>query len=188
MLKDGVRHTVWGIALLALCVFLVISAWELAGPVGGYVYKGLSYLFGNGYYLLPIATLLLSMSFFRSTMPKIVSTRMFGIFLFHYPKPCFYASHTITLFSCSTWVFQIVLRESFRFFLSMARTYLGRHSCGIQRYCALPFLYVTAISLMFSASSNLRTTDLGVAVLPRFFHGILCNAPEATHSFLFRKR
>lgn len=81
-IKDGVRHTVWGIALLAIGLFLIISSRGLAGPVGNMTYKGLFYLFGAGYYLLPISGILLSYSFFKATRPKIVSTRIFGILLF----------------------------------------------------------------------------------------------------------
>ena len=80
--KDGVRHTVLGISMLALGLFLLVASRDIAGPVGSLTYKGLYYLFGTGYYLLPLSALLLSVSFFRATRPKVVSTRILGILLF----------------------------------------------------------------------------------------------------------
>ena len=81
-LKDGVKHTIAGIALVLSGIFLSLAAFEKAGPVGIYIYKGLTYLFGTGYWLLPIVCVLLALSFFRTQKPKILFLRLIGMLLF----------------------------------------------------------------------------------------------------------
>lgn len=81
-LKDAVKHTIGGVLLVGLSIFLIFSSRSLAGPVGEYIFKFCHYLLGAGYYLLPAAALLLGVSFLRSSAPKIVSVRMLGLLLF----------------------------------------------------------------------------------------------------------
>ncbi len=82
-IKDGVRHTILAIVFVAITVFLVLASpdvvgRELAGPVGRYAFMSLHYLLGTGYYLLPVLCALVSISFFRSVRPRVVSIRMLG--------------------------------------------------------------------------------------------------------------
>ncbi|MEK7535624.1 MAG: DNA translocase FtsK 4TM domain-containing protein [Patescibacteria group bacterium] len=81
-IKDGVKHTILAITLLALSILLILSSRELAGPVGEYIYRILHYLFGTGYYLAPIICLLMSISFLRPSEQKIVGWRWLGMSLF----------------------------------------------------------------------------------------------------------
>ncbi|HEY4493329.1 MAG TPA: DNA translocase FtsK 4TM domain-containing protein [Candidatus Paceibacterota bacterium] len=81
-LKDEAKHTIIGIILLALAVFLCLAGLKYAGPVGDYIYRSLHYLLGSGYYLVPLVSLLLSISFFKFSRPRIVSTRLLGVLLF----------------------------------------------------------------------------------------------------------
>lgn len=81
-LKDGIRHSILGIAFFTLGILLILSALHLAGPVGNRLYQFLHYLFGTGYYLAPVISLLLAFSFLRTGQPKIVATRLLGMSLF----------------------------------------------------------------------------------------------------------
>lgn len=63
--EDTVRG-IWGIIFLFITLFFVLSALNLAGIVGENTYKGLHFLFGVGYFLLPAVLLFIAISFFRS--------------------------------------------------------------------------------------------------------------------------
>lgn len=65
-LKEDTVRGIWGIVFLFITLFFILSAFNLAGIVGQTTYKGLSMLFGIGYFLLPIVLLFISISFFRS--------------------------------------------------------------------------------------------------------------------------
>jgi len=81
-LKDGVRHTIWGIAFLAFSVFLLLSSRGLAGFIGNKTYEVLRYLLGAGFYLVPTISLLVAVSFFRSHQPRLVLVRAVGSLFF----------------------------------------------------------------------------------------------------------
>jgi len=53
-LKDKTKQNLWGIILLVLALFTLLSIFKKAGIVGDFVYSGLSAFLGIGYYLLPI--------------------------------------------------------------------------------------------------------------------------------------
>lgn len=76
--------TILGVFSLVIVIFLLLSAGELAGQAGAVVYKGLSYLFGFGYYLLPIVFVLLAISFLREQEERDFAMPQFlgSIFLF----------------------------------------------------------------------------------------------------------
>jgi DNA segregation ATPase FtsK/SpoIIIE, S-DNA-T family len=65
-------------------IFLALSAGPLdkGGPAGRMAYSSLHYLFGVGYYLLPIVLIILCVSFFRSLHKKLALTHSIGGFLF----------------------------------------------------------------------------------------------------------
>ncbi|OHB17176.1 MAG: hypothetical protein A2749_01295 [Parcubacteria group bacterium RIFCSPHIGHO2_01_FULL_45_26] len=79
---EATKHTVLAICSLVLAILLILSSRGSAGPVGNYVFKIFSYLFGAGFYLLPAGFIFVSFSFFRSIRPRIVGTRLFGLLLF----------------------------------------------------------------------------------------------------------
>ena len=54
-----------GVFSVVLAIFLLLGAFNLSGRAGILTYEWLSYLFGIGYYLLPIVFLLLAVSFLR---------------------------------------------------------------------------------------------------------------------------
>lgn len=59
------RGTV-GVTLFVLAVLLLLSAGGMAGTAGHSLYEGLRYLFGIGYFLLPVVLLVAAFSLFRS--------------------------------------------------------------------------------------------------------------------------
>lgn len=67
-----------GVLFLLVGIFLFLGAFEMAGRAGTAVYKGLSFLFGLGYYLLPIVFLLLSLSFLREEEREFAGPQIFG--------------------------------------------------------------------------------------------------------------
>ncbi len=70
-LKDETRHSIWGIVLLMLGVFILLSTFKLAGVAGDYFNKFFSQLFGFGYYLLPILLVVVGISFMRKGKPQV---------------------------------------------------------------------------------------------------------------------
>lgn len=81
-LKDGVRHTIWGITFLALSALLFLSSLGLGGFIGQKTFAILHFLLGTGFYLVPIICLLVSSSFFRSEQPRFVFIRAIGSLFF----------------------------------------------------------------------------------------------------------
>ena len=81
-LKDGVRHTIWGIAFLAFCIFFLLSSRGLAGFIGNKTYEVSHYLLGAGFYLIPTISLLVAVSFFKSHQPRLALVRAIGSLFF----------------------------------------------------------------------------------------------------------
>src|SRR3989338_9764376 len=71
---------IFGVFSIVLSIFLMMGAFGLAGQVGTVVYDWLSYLFGFGYYLLPVVFLLLAISFLREQERDFAMPQIFGSF------------------------------------------------------------------------------------------------------------
>jgi DNA segregation ATPase FtsK/SpoIIIE, S-DNA-T family len=71
-LKEDTRHTVWGIVLLVLGLFIILSIFKLAGVAGDWFYRIFNSLFGFGYYLLPVLLVVLGVSFMKSGKPHVI--------------------------------------------------------------------------------------------------------------------
>lgn len=71
-------NTILGIFSLVLSIFLLLAAFEMAGRVGTLTFELLSYLFGIGYYLMPIVFLVLSVSFIHERERNIAIPQLFG--------------------------------------------------------------------------------------------------------------
>ncbi|MBX4195717.1 DNA translocase FtsK [Candidatus Parcubacteria bacterium] len=81
-LSKETLNAIFGVASLVATLLLILAAFGVGGPVGAFTYKGLSYLFGVGYYLVPLVFLLLAVSFFRSreknfALPQFVGSALF---------------------------------------------------------------------------------------------------------------
>ncbi len=77
-------NAIWGVALAVLTVLFVMASFGLGGRVGDLTYRGLSFLFGVGYYLVPLVCLMLSVSFFRSHEKNFALPQVLGSFVFFF--------------------------------------------------------------------------------------------------------
>jgi len=84
LLKKETLNTIIAVVFLVVAVFLVMSAGPIdkGGPAGRGVYAAFNYLFGVGYYLLPLVLFILCASFFRSLQKKLALTHSIGGLLF----------------------------------------------------------------------------------------------------------
>lgn len=71
-----------GIFSIVLAIFLLLSAFSLAGRAGEVVYNWLSYFFGFGYYILPIVFVMLSLSFLREHERELAIPHILGSIVF----------------------------------------------------------------------------------------------------------
>lgn len=79
------EETLRGIAAVSFFVFglfFLLSAWGKAGMVGENAYSIFSYLFGIGFYILPLLFFILCISFFNSLQKKLALTHTIGGLLF----------------------------------------------------------------------------------------------------------
>ena len=70
-LKEETVRAIVAIVFFVFALFLVLSAFEKGGMAGQNTFKGFTYLFGIGYYLLPILFFILSVSFFRTLHKRL---------------------------------------------------------------------------------------------------------------------
>ncbi len=83
-ISEETWNAIWGVALAVLTVLFVMASFGLGGRVGDLTYMGLSYLFGIGYYLVPLVCLMLSVSFFRSHEKSFALPQVLGSFIFFF--------------------------------------------------------------------------------------------------------
>ena len=81
-LKEETLRAIVAIIFFVLALFLILSAFGKGGLLGGKSFEILKYLFGVGYYLLPIIFLILCVSFFRSLHKRLALTESIGGFVF----------------------------------------------------------------------------------------------------------
>ena len=81
-LKDETQKSIIGILAFVLGVFFLLAAFEKAGVVGHYLYRGFDVLFGVGYFILPLLAFLLGASAFSEERPRFALHVMLGSILF----------------------------------------------------------------------------------------------------------
>ena len=83
-LPDETVQGIFAVAFFVLAVFtsLAIEPWHKAGVVGHYTYVGLSYLLGVGYYLLPLISVVLGLTFLRNLHRHFDIAKIYGSLLF----------------------------------------------------------------------------------------------------------
>src|SRR3989344_2719426 len=81
-LKEDTVRGLWGIISLSAALFFFLAAVDLAGIAGEKTHAGLVFLFGVGYFLLPVALLYVSFSFFRSYEHRLSLLKGIGVFVF----------------------------------------------------------------------------------------------------------
>lgn len=83
-LKSDTVDAVIAIAFIFVAILLILASAGKAGIIGGSIFKFLSFLFGIGYFLLPIILIILGLSFLAQlkhnlAIPKIISGTLFFI-------------------------------------------------------------------------------------------------------------
>ena len=81
-LQEETVRAIAAVGFFVLALFLLLSAFGKGGVVGIKSFEMFSFLFGIGYYLMPILFFILSVSFFRSLHKKLVLTHSIGGLLF----------------------------------------------------------------------------------------------------------
>lgn len=81
-LREETRHSIVGIIFTLLALILLFAAWGRGGYLGGRIYEGLHYLFGVGYYTIPLLFIMLAVNFFRArghnlTTPSLIAGPFF---------------------------------------------------------------------------------------------------------------
>ncbi len=81
-LKDETKHYVKGTLYLLFTLILVLAAMHKGGVAGEFVYKGLSYAFGFGYYIIPLLLIAFCVSAFRGESKRIALPQTIGAVVF----------------------------------------------------------------------------------------------------------
>ncbi len=81
-LKDETIQGVSAVAFFVLAIFTSLAIWEKAGIAGYYTFKGLGYLLGVGYYLLPLIFVVLGITFLRNLHQRFDMAKIYGALLF----------------------------------------------------------------------------------------------------------
>ncbi|MDD4761419.1 MAG: DNA translocase FtsK [Candidatus Pacebacteria bacterium] len=81
-LHPETKKLIVSIILFVTSIILILSAFGSSGPAGNLIFSWLSYLFGFGFYLFPIAFLLISIILITSGHEKILSPTLFGGIVF----------------------------------------------------------------------------------------------------------
>ncbi len=70
-LKTQTKHGILAIVFFVFALIFLMSAFNMAGMAGKFIYEKLHYLLGVGYILLPVLLLLLGFSYMKSEAPDI---------------------------------------------------------------------------------------------------------------------
>jgi len=70
-LGSETKNGIFSVISFVLALFFILSAFDKAGVAGRLFFDIFSYLFGIGYYLLPIISILLGISFLKALRPNI---------------------------------------------------------------------------------------------------------------------
>lgn len=65
-LKEETRNSVIGVTFIILSIILILAGFGSGGLIGNNLYRGMHFVFGVGYWLLPLCSFLLGVNFFRS--------------------------------------------------------------------------------------------------------------------------
>ncbi|MEK7134976.1 MAG: DNA translocase FtsK 4TM domain-containing protein, partial [Patescibacteria group bacterium] len=80
-LEDQTKKAILAIIFFSFAVIISLSIWHLAGPFGEMVFRGFNYLFGWGYFALPVVFLMMAFEFLKSRRRHIYFATIFGAFL-----------------------------------------------------------------------------------------------------------
>ncbi len=77
-LQTETKQGILAIISLVLGVFVLLARFDKAGLVGQYSYQGLDFLFGAGYFLIPLVFFVIGISFLKTIRPNFVIHKLSG--------------------------------------------------------------------------------------------------------------
>ncbi len=77
-LHPDTKKSVWALCFIGVAVILTLAGFSGAGPAGDAIFKGLSALFGWGYFILPTTLVFAAIVFFLTGRKKIVGVTLIG--------------------------------------------------------------------------------------------------------------
>ncbi|PIZ87008.1 MAG: hypothetical protein COX92_02060, partial [Candidatus Nealsonbacteria bacterium CG_4_10_14_0_2_um_filter_40_15] len=80
-LEDQTKKAILAILFFSFAVIISLSIWHKAGPFGELVFRSFNYLFGWGYFALPVVFLMMAFEFLKSRRKHIYFATIFGAFL-----------------------------------------------------------------------------------------------------------
>lgn len=83
-LSEGTRRGIYGVVLVVISLFLILSAAKSAGAAGTFVFDNLYNIFGVGYYLMPLIGLILAYAFFKAIHSSFPTLKLIGSVLFFF--------------------------------------------------------------------------------------------------------
>ncbi|MCR4275359.1 MAG: DNA translocase FtsK [Candidatus Wolfebacteria bacterium] len=81
-LHPDTKKSVFAIGFLALALILILARFGNAGPVGDYAYNFFNWLFGVGYFLLPLIFIIMAVVFLTSERRRIFGVTFVGAIVF----------------------------------------------------------------------------------------------------------
>jgi S-DNA-T family DNA segregation ATPase FtsK/SpoIIIE len=82
IMKEEAWYGIWSVLFFIIAFFLILAAIGKSGPAGDTVYTFFNYLFGVGYYLLPVISILLAVSYLSQVEKRLPLSRIIGSTLF----------------------------------------------------------------------------------------------------------
>ncbi len=81
-MKDETKQGIYMVVFFLLALLTALAAFHGAGPVGEKILTGLKYLFGIGYYLLPLVFFILGISFLKTEKRNFQTLKTIGGVIF----------------------------------------------------------------------------------------------------------
>jgi S-DNA-T family DNA segregation ATPase FtsK/SpoIIIE len=81
-LENQTKKAILAILFFGFAVIVSLSIWHKAGPFGEFTSRIFNYLFGWGYFILPVVLLLMVFEFLKSRRRHLYFATIFGAFLF----------------------------------------------------------------------------------------------------------
>src|SRR3989339_574611 len=81
-LKSQTKHGIMAIVFFVLALFFLMSAFDVTGVAGKFIYEKLYFLLGFGYILLPALLILLGYSFVKLPTPNIGTKSIISSLIF----------------------------------------------------------------------------------------------------------
>ncbi len=80
-LEAQTKKAILAILFFGFAIIVILSIWHKAGPFGEMIFGGFHYLFGWGYFVLPVVFLMMAFEFLKSRRKHIFFATIFGAIL-----------------------------------------------------------------------------------------------------------